>query len=415
MLILYKNWRLKFRGSERMANVVLERVSKVYPNGSEAVRDLSLDIADGDLMVLVGPSGCGKTTTLRLIAGLEEATAGRIHIGSRLVNTLPPHQRNVAMVFQRSTLYPHLDVERNLSIALKLRRPFRLLDPLIRRLFRQAHYAELQREQRVTSEMTRNAVQWLGLEPLLDRLPGQLSGGQQQRVALGRAIVRRPDVFLLDEPLSHLDNRLRGELRHQLHLLQRQLRATMIYVTHDQAEAMTLADRVAVMERGVVQQVDRPSVIYERPANRFVASFVGWPPMNFADGRLVPKDGQLCFVCEDWCQPLPPRMMARWQGHAGRAVTLGIRPEDICLSESRQSDWTLSMEPVLVEPLGHSCVVTLRHRAWQALALGSNSFDRRWENVRREREMIEASFNIERAHLFDRSTGVALSNGSPAG
>ncbi len=400
-----------------MAEVVLEHLTKVYPNGVEAVRDLSLHVADGDLMVLVGSSGCGKTTTLRLIAGLEEATAGNILIGGRLVNALPPHKRNVAMVFQRAALYPHLDVRRNLSMSLQLRRRLGPLTRLMLRWFRSGRYAELQRQERVTTETTRATTQLLALEEVLDRLPSQLSGGQQQRVALGRAIVRRPDVFLLDEPLSHLDGPLRAELRHQLHLLQRQLRATMIYVTHDQAEAMTLADRVAVMDRGVVQQTDRPLAVYERPVNRFVAGFVGWPPMNFAEGQLLPKDGRLCFVGDNWCLPLPPRKVECWQNQAGRAVTLGIRPEDIELAPPRPGGAMLPMQVLLVEPLGHSCLVTLRRGGWQAVALGNTSFSRRWLNAAAEQQesMVEVGFNMDHAHLFDPSTGVAWNNSRPAG
>lgn len=401
-----------------MAEVVLEQLTKVYPNGVQAVQDLDLHVANGDLVVLVGPSGCGKTTTLRLIAGLEEPSAGKILIGGRVVNTLPPHQRDVAMVFQRSTLYPHLDVRRNLSMSLQMRRAFGPLSRFLLRWLRRDRYAELLQQEEVIAETVDKTTHLLGLEEILNRLPDQLSGGQQQRVALGRAIVRRPAVFLLDEPLSHLDSRLRAELRHQLHLLQRQLRATMVYVTHDQAEAMTLADRVAVMDHGVVQQVDRPLEVYERPVNRFVAGFVGWPPMNFAAGELRQQDGRLSFVCDHWCLPVPSSKVENWQQQAGRAVTLGLRPEDIQLTRPRQGEATLPMEVLLVEPLGHSCLVTLRHKGWQALALadaglgrgGGSTFD-----TCPTKQMVEVSFNMEHAHLFDRSTGLALSHSRPAG
>src|SRR5437588_2052972 len=208
-----------------MAEVVLQNLTKIYSNGVEAVRDLSLRVADGELMVLVGPSGCGKTTTLRLIAGLEHASAGTIQIGGRLVNTLPPRKRDVAMVFQRSTLYPHLDVTRNLQMSLHLGQPVGSVTRLAYRLFRPARHAELLDQEKVMAERVRTTAHMLGLDDILDRKPGELSGGQRQRVALGRAMVRRPGVFLLDEPLSHLDGRLRAGLRHELHLLQRQLRA----------------------------------------------------------------------------------------------------------------------------------------------------------------------------------------------
>jgi multiple sugar transport system ATP-binding protein len=400
-----------------MAAVVLEHLTKVYPSGVQAVRDLSLDIADGELMVLVGPSGCGKTTTLRLIAGLEEVTAGSIRIGDRLVNALPPRQRDVAMVFQRSVLYPHLDVRRNIWMSLQLRQRRGWLAQALLRTFRPARYAEVKQQQKLMSERVAGSARLLGLEDDMDRMPGQLSGGQQQRVALGRAIVRRPGVFLLDEPLSHLDGQLRAELRHELHLLQHQLRATMIYVTHDQAEAMTLADRLAVMNRGVVQQVDGPLAIYQRPANRFVAGFLGWPPMNFADGRLILKDGRLCFAYNGCCLPLPSAKAAAWQAQAGRAVTFGIRPEDIQIGAPDPHEARLAAEVVLVEALGHACLVTLRHGDWQGVALcpGAEAWEG-WQRKRLEKgSMVEVSLNMEQAHWFDRSTGLALSSSLPAG
>jgi multiple sugar transport system ATP-binding protein len=403
-----------------MAEVLLEHLTKVYPSGVLAVRDLNLHVADGELVVLVGPSGCGKTTTLRLIAGLEDATAGSIAINGRIVNSLPPRERNVAMVFQRSTLYPHMNVRRNLWMGLQMARRIGPLARLAMRWFRPGRYAEHQDEQRLIAERVSQAAHLLGLEDVLDRLPAQLSGGQQQRVALGRAIVRRPSVFLLDEPLSHLDGRLRVELRHELHLLQRRLRATMVYVTHDQAEAMTLADRVAVMDRGVVQQLDRPLAVYEQPANRFVAGFMGWPPMNFADGHLLTKDGQLSFACDDWCLLLPSAKTVDWEAKTGQAVSLGIRPEDIYLRPPAGGGATLPMEVVLVESLGHSCLVTLRHGGWQCVALFNRSDGRDgwkrsdWKRLQQE-PMVEVAFHLERAHLFDRSTGLAWNNSRPAG
>src|SRR5262245_34433799 len=275
-----------------MAEVALGGVSKQYPGGVEALRDLTLTVADGELVVLVGPSGCGKTTTLRLIAGLETPTRGTLRIGGRVVNDLPPRERDVAMVFQRPALYPHLSVRDNLAFGLRMRRGgFPLL-------------GWNRRADEVVRDRVARAARMLELDDVLDRLPGQLSGGQQQRVALGRAVVREPAAFLLDEPLSNLDARLRTEMRRELHLLHRRLRATMIYVTHDQTGALPPGDRLVVLHRGVAQQADAPLAVYERPANRFVAGFIGWPPMNFMDGQLVGQDGRPGFATRDLVLPL---------------------------------------------------------------------------------------------------------------
>lgn len=245
-----------------MAQVVLENMRKTYPNGVEAVQDLNLSVRDGEFMVLVGPSGCGKTTTLRMIAGLEEITEGILKIGDREMNMVPPGDRNVSMVFQNYALYPHMTVFQNMAFGLKMRKTPK---PKIQ-------------------ERVEGAAQKLGLDALLNRKPGQLSGGQRQRVALGRAMVREPSVFLLDEPLSNLDAKMRTSMRKELALLQKDLQATMIYVTHDQAEAMTLGDRICVMHEGRIQQVGRPMDVYEKPANAFVGSFLGNPPMNLLKG-----------------------------------------------------------------------------------------------------------------------------------
>ncbi len=245
-----------------MAQVVLENMRKTYPNGVEAVQDLNLSVRDGEFMVLVGPSGCGKTTTLRMIAGLEEITEGILKIGDREMNMVPPGDRNVSMVFQNYALYPHMTVFQNMAFGLKMRKTPK---PKIQ-------------------ERVEGAAQKLGLDALLNRKPGQLSGGQRQRVALGRAMVREPSVFLLDEPLSNLDAKMRTSMRKELALLQKDLQATMIYVTHDQAEAMTLGDRICVIHEGRIQQVGRPMDVYEKPANAFVGSFLGNPPMNLLKG-----------------------------------------------------------------------------------------------------------------------------------
>jgi multiple sugar transport system ATP-binding protein len=397
-----------------MAEVVLEHISKAYA-GVQAVRDLSLRVADGELVVLVGPSGCGKTTTLRLIAGLEEPTSGSVAIGGRNVNRLPARARNVAMVFQRPALYPHMNVRHNLAFNIKLRQQNHGILYRARRLLRLAKQQQEPEEHQYMTEHIAQTAKLIGLESLLERYPGQLSGGQQQRVALGRAIVRRPEVFLLDEPLSHLDGQFRAELRHELHLLQRHLRATMIYVTHDQAEAMTLADRVAVMDRGVLQQVDRPLAVYDKPCNRFVAGFLGWPTMNFAAGRLTSAEGRLVFSIEEPgfsaldVLPVPKSRAAAWAALTGRPLTLGIRPESIGLAESGAAESHLAMKVVLIESLGHATLLTLEREGWQVTArVAAWSPGGRRQEFELQRS-VEVFFQVEHAHLFDRTTGLTLS------
>jgi multiple sugar transport system ATP-binding protein len=281
-----------------MAEIRVERVSKVFPGGNVAVNDLSLTVGDGEFLVLVGPSGCGKSTLLRIIAGLEEPTVGRIFVGDTEITDLEPKRRDFAMVFQNYALYPHMTVEKNLGFGLKLRR-----------------VSAGERRKRV-AETSRI----LGLENLLDRKPGQLSGGQRQRVAMGRAIVREPQAFLMDEPLSNLDARLRVSMRSELARLHERLRTTTVYVTHDQVEAMTLGHRVAVMKDGVIQQIDTPSNLFVRPANFFVASFIGSPAMNFVRARVA--DGAISFA--DFSLPLPNVHGVEQQ--TGREVILGVRP-----------------------------------------------------------------------------------------
>src|SRR3954466_6609992 len=260
-------------GSNLMARVELEKVSKVYPGNVKAVDNVDLSIADQEFVVLVGPSGCGKSTTLRMIAGLEEITGGEIRIGDRVVNDIPPKNRDIAMVFQNYALYPHMTVYKNMAFALKLR-----------------GVAKTQIHERVME-----AAKILDIEHLLDRKPKALSGGQRQRVAVGRAIVREPAAFLFDEPLSNLDAKLRVTTRAELKRLHHRLKTTTIYVTHDQEEAMTLGDRIVVMKDGIIQQADTPLKTYSNPVNRFVAGFIGMPPMNFFDGAIKMADGQLVF------------------------------------------------------------------------------------------------------------------------
>jgi multiple sugar transport system ATP-binding protein len=367
-----------------MAEVVLERLGKTYPNGVRAVRDLTLTINDGELVVLVGPSGCGKTTTLRLIAGLETPTSGTVRINGRVVNAEPPHRRDVAMVFQRPALYPHLNVRENLGFGLALRRGV----------------PKAERRERVE-----RTARLLELSDLLDRRPNELSGGQQQRTALGRALVRQPAVFLLDEPLSNLDARLRIEMRRELHLLHRRLRATMVYVTHDQEEALTLGDRVVLLDEGMLRQADRPQVLYERPANRFAAAFIGWPPMNFLEGRLVEVDGCLFLTDGEGMLALAERQ-DEWRTFIGRDVALGVRPENVRVNASPGAT---RMEVRLVERAGLLRLATLRYGGWTLTA--------RLEGPALLSEGDEAAveFALVRAHLFDRETGRLLSAGRSDG
>ena len=291
----------------RMATVNLRNVTKVFQGNVVAVKDFSLSVVDEEFIVLVGPSGCGKSTTLRMVAGLEEATAGEIRIGERVVNDVPPKNRDIAMVFQNYALYPHKTVYENMAFGLRLRK-----------------FPRAEIDQRV-----QEAANVLGISEYLARKPKALSGGQRQRVALGRAIVRKPACFLLDEPLSNLDAKLRVGMRAELKRLHDKLETTMVYVTHDQVEAMTLGDRIVVMKDGLIQQVDEPLTIYDRPTNRFVAGFVGSPPMNFLDGRLVGANGSLVFQEGSMDVPVPQRLRATLSQYRDRDVVMGIRPEDI--------------------------------------------------------------------------------------
>jgi multiple sugar transport system ATP-binding protein len=327
-----------------MAEVRLEKVTKVYPGGVTAVDRVDLAVADREFVVLVGPSGCGKTTTLRMIAGLETITAGEIRIGGRLVNGLPPKDRDVAMVFQNYALYPHMTVYKNLAFGLKLR-----------------GLGADEIEKRVTA-----AAKVLDIGHLLGRKPRALSGGQRQRVAVGRAIVREPAAFLFDEPLSNLDAKLRVTTRAELKRLHQRLRTTTLYVTHDQEEAMTLGDRIVVMKDGLIQQADTPLDTYNRPANRFVAGFIGMPPMNFFDGVVMMEGAEAVFVegspapagqevtpGERLRVPIFPEFNARTNGYIGKPVVMGIRPEHLFVRPPEGvADVPLSVVVNVVEPLG---------------------------------------------------------------
>ncbi len=324
-----------------MAEIEYDRVSKVFDDGTQAVKELDLKIEDGELMVFVGPSGCGKTTALRMLAGLEEITDGEIRIGDRIVNDLSPKDRDVAMVFQNYALYPHMTVEQNLAFGLKLRK--------------------LPKQE--ISQRVRETAQKLEIEEFLSRKPRALSGGQRQRVAMGRAIVRNPQAFLMDEPLSNLDAKLRVQMRAEIHALQRRLAVTTIYVTHDQVEAMTLGDRVAVMLDGRLQQVDTPQVLYDKPVNEFVAGFIGSPAINLVEAELTRSDGSLSVTFGEHRLTLDERLARNRSGlerYIGRTVLLGIRPEsfeDAGLEGDTPPDRRITTTCDLTEPLGAEVLV----------------------------------------------------------
>ncbi|MAY75948.1 MAG: glycerol-3-phosphate ABC transporter ATP-binding protein [Phycisphaerae bacterium] len=333
-----------------MANVEFNSVWKTYAGDVHAVRGVDLSIADGEFVVLVGPSGCGKSTTLRMVAGLESISDGEISIGGRVVNGVDPKDRDIAMVFQNYALYPHMSVYQNLSFALRMRKTPK---------------AEIDKR-------VREAATTLGIETLLERKPKALSGGQRQRVAVGRAIVRDPKVFLFDEPLSNLDAKLRTETRADLKALHQRLRTTTIYVTHDQEEAMTLGDRVVVMAEGVIQQADTPFEVFRRPANRFVAGFIGTPPMCFFEGRIE-RDGGVRFVGRAGADGRPSLAIELGEDQAaamnGReAVTLGVRPTSLAWTRSPiEPEASIVATPRVVEPLGERMDVHLETLAGERL------------------------------------------------
>ncbi len=319
-----------------MAEIVINSLTKRYPNGFVAVKDLSLEIGEGELLVLVGPSGCGKTTALRMIAGLEAISSGDLFIGGRRMNDVPEKDRDIAMVFQNYALYPHMTVAQNIAFSLKIARRPR---------------AEIKKRVQETAQL-------LAIEEMLDRRPKQLSGGQRQRVAMGRAIIRHPQVFLMDEPLSNLDAKLRVQMRGEIDALQKRLGITMVYVTHDQVEAMTMGDRVAVLRDGKLQQVGTPFDIYERPANLFVASFIGSPPMNLAQATIERAKDGLALKLGDTVIPIPAKLAARdvlgdW---VGKTVIVGIRPEDVYGAARKSSELQAKMQVKIdrVEALGAS-------------------------------------------------------------
>jgi len=372
-----------------MARVVLENLVKVYAQKSgpdvQAVNGINLTVADGEFMVLVGPSGCGKSTVLRMIAGLEEISGGRIVIDGEVANDVLPKDRDIAMVFQNYALYPHLSVYDNMAFGLKLRKLPR---------------AEI-------ASRVRDAATLLGLESCLNRKPRALSGGQRQRVAVGRAIVRQPKVFLFDEPLSNLDAKMLVTMRAELSKLHARLKATMIYVTHDQVEAMTMGDRICILKDGEIQQIDEPLALYHRPANLFVAGFIGSPPMNFFRGSMLPADGRLAFV-GDFAEGVPPftlplsgKLRERAQALTGRPLVLGVRPEDVGCADDSASG-AIQAEIEIAEPMGAETNLYLRLEAMSFVARVRS--DGRYQTGQR----IRVIFDMDRAHLFDARTEKAL-------
>ena len=370
-----------------MASLSLKHINKVYPNGFEAVKDFNLEIADKEFIIFVGPSGCGKSTTLRMIAGLEDISSGELMIGDKVVNDVEPKDRDIAMVFQNYALYPHMTVYDNMAFGLKLRKvPKDEID-----------------------KMVREAAKILDLEALLDRKPKALSGGQRQRVAMGRAIVRNPKVFLMDEPLSNLDAKLRGQMRIEISKLHQRLGTTIIYVTHDQTEAMTLGTRIVVMSAGVVQQVDTPQVLYDTPCNLFVAGFIGSPQMNFVDATCV-VEGNRVFLQAGAAKIELPETKAKKLidgGYNGKTVVLGIRPEDIY------------DDPAVIEASPNT-VIEATIRVYEMLGAevflhfdyeGSTMTARvNPRTTTRTGDTVKFALDAQKIHVFDKETELTITN-----
>jgi multiple sugar transport system ATP-binding protein len=366
-----------------VSGVTLKHVVKQF-GAAKAVDDLSIEIHDKEFAVLVGPSGCGKTTALRMIAGLDTVTSGEIYIGDTLVNGMAPKDRDIAMVFQNYALYPHMNIRDNMGFGLK-----------IRQLPRGEIDARVQ-----------EAADILGLEDLLDRKPKELSGGQRQRVAVGRAIVRKPKLFLFDEPLSNLDAKLRVAMRAEISKLHRRLGATIIYVTHDQVEAMTMADRIFIMNRGVLQQSGTPMDVYSRPVNRFVAGFIGSPAMNFIEAQIVAADGELFVDTGEFRLRIPESLRPPLRPHAGRPAVFGVRPEDIAAHDPRAGNGngnTLQVRAEVVETLGSEI--------FAHLACGAHSIVARMEvpdKPLRVGDSLLVDLRMTKTHVFDSETSQTI-------
>jgi multiple sugar transport system ATP-binding protein len=400
-----------------MAEIVMDHVTKIYSGGTPAVSDLNLDIGDGEFIVLVGPSGCGKTTALRMVAGLESISDGTISIGDRVVNTVPPKERDIAMVFQNYALYPHMTVFDNMAFGLKLRKLSK--DEIGRRVH--------------------DAAKILGLAEFLERKPKALSGGQRQRVAMGRAIVREPKAFLMDEPLSNLDAKLRVQMRSEIARIQHELQVTTIYVTHDQVEAMTMGDRVAVIRKGVLQQVDSPQFLYDHPNNLFVAGFIGSPAMNIVEATLARSNGSMTVEFGGHRLAVPDEVIRGrpdLKGFEGKSVIVGIRPEDIedaTLVADAPADHRIESGVFLREALGADVLIhfTIKapavvtedtkelasdvgDEALEAAAVAGESEFLARLNPRTDAaqgEAIELVVDVHRLHFFDPETGAGIYGG----
>ena len=380
---MYKARTCDGRGRS-MAGLSLEHIGKTYPNGFEGVKDFNLEIEDKEFIIFVGPSGCGKSTTLRMIAGLEDITSGTLKIDGRVVNDVEPADRDIAMVFQTYALYPHMTVYDNMAFPLMLRKvPKADIDKAVH-----------------------EAARILDLEKLLDRKPSALSGGQRQRVAMGRAIVRRPKVYLMDEPLSNLDAKLRVQMRAEISKLHDRLGATIIYVTHDQTEAMTLGTRIVVMKDGVMQQVDTPSKLYSEPCNLFVAGFIGSPQMNFIDATVVEKDGAVALAFGSNAVTLPDAKAAALKPYAGKVVVMGIRPEDVVeeheYAEGKALSEQIDATVTVYELLGSEAMIYGDVDGGQISAHISAG------NPVRTGNRIKVAFDVDKLHVFDKDTELAI-------
>ena len=380
---MYKARTCDGRGRS-MAGLSLEHIGKTYPNGFEGVKDFNLEIEDKEFIIFVGPSGCGKSTTLRMIAGLEDITSGTLKIDGRVVNDVEPADRDIAMVFQTYALYPHMTVYDNMAFPLMLRKvPKADIDKAVH-----------------------EAARILDLEKLLDRKPSALSGGQRQRVAMGRAIVRRPKAYLMDAPLSNLDAKLRVQMRAEISKLHDRLGATIIYVTHDQTEAMTLGTRIVVMKDGVMQQVDTPSKLYSEPCNLFVAGFIGSPQMNFIDATVVEKDGAVALSFGSNVVTLPDAKAAALKPYAGKVVVMGIRPEDVVeeheYAEGKALSEQIDATVTVYELLGSEAMIYGDVDGGQISAHISAS------NPVRTGNRIKVAFDVDKLHVFDKDTELAI-------
>ncbi len=359
-----------------MASITLKNIRKTYEDGVTVIDDLNLEFNDKEFIILVGPSGCGKSTTLRMIAGLEEISSGELYIGDRLVNDISPKDRDIAMAFQSYALYPHMSVYNNMAFGLKNRKVSK---------------EEIDKKVRAAAKM-------LDIESYLNRKPRALSGGQRQRVALGRAMVREPAVFLLDEPLSNLDAKLRTEMRSRISMLHKELQTTFVYVTHDQTEAMTMADRIVVMKSGEIMQFDTPHKLYHHPENLFVAGFIGSPQMNFIDSKIIKKSNGYSAIFGDYEVKLPQRMNNHLVDYESKTVVLGIRPEDLSLCKNYEKENTVSLFIDIAEMTGADCILYGNLCGKKFVANLPSSSD-----VKSETECY-LKIDTEKIHLFDKIT-----------